>query len=100
MIEVTVQMILDGVSECGSVVAWADDLAIAESVLWRGIEGWRVQASQRERDELAEALTSAGIDSRTVAAIVGAHQRGLRGRELDDADRDADAAHIARWGHV
>lgn len=100
MIEVTVQMILDGVSECGSVVAWADDLAIAESVLWRGIEGWRVQASQRERDELAEALASAGIDSRTVAAIVGAHQRGLRGRELDDADRDADAAHIARWGHV
>lgn len=100
MIEVTTDMILDGVSECRTVIAWANDLEIGESVMWRGIEGWRLRTSQRERDELAEALASAGIDSRTVAAIVGAHQRGLRGRELDDADRDADAAHIARWGHV
>ena len=100
MIEISADMILDGVTSCRSVLAWADDLGIAAPVMWRGIEGWRSTASQRERDELAEALTSAGIDSRTVAAIVGAHQRGLRGRELDDADRDADAAHIARWGHV
>jgi hypothetical protein len=100
MIEITTDMILYGVGECRTVVAWALDLELAESVMWRGIEGWRVRTSQRERDELAEALASAGIDPRTVAALVGAHQRGLRGRGLDDADRDADAAHIARWGYV
>lgn len=100
MIEITAQMILDGVIECRSVLAWADDIGIAAPVMWRGIEGWRSAASQSERCQVAYALASAGIDPRTVAAVVGTHVPGRRARELDDADRAADAAHIAHWGHV
>lgn len=101
----TAEQIIKGLISSGGVLLWSIDLGISQPKLSAAITSWRQRATLEERREVAHALRLAKLDHRTIVGATGV--RAVESRpvpplapSLTKADRAADAAHVAAWGHV
>lgn len=106
MRELTSQDIIDGLRASGGVLLWSIDEGCDPATMTRAITAWRKRMSDVGRREVAHALTQAGLAHQTVRYVTGISTREVRrelermGPPLSRADGQADAAFMARWGHV
>ena len=104
MTSLTAQDIIDGLTKSGGVLLWSIDLGCEQTTLSRAITAWRKGAPAREIIEAARALTQGGVPPQTVRGVTGmsasSAQDHRRAPDLSYADQRADAAHLAKWGHV
>lgn len=105
MRELTSQDIIDGLSASGGVLLWSIDEGCDHATMTRAIAAWRKRMSEEGRRAVAQALIEAGLAHQTVRGVTGISTREVRrwepmGPSLSRADGQADAAFMARWGHV
>lgn len=99
----TGDQIILGILEWGSVGAWAKALGTSWTWFNAAIVEWRRGVSSDELRRVRRELSSFGLHHRSIRAVVGTGDlpaAGEHGGALTRADRIADAAFIARWGHV
>jgi hypothetical protein len=105
MRELTSQDIIDGLTKSGGVLLWSIDEGCDHVTMTRAITAWRKRMSEGVRRDVAHALIDAGLAHQTVRGVTGIAPRDVRcavpmGPSLSRADGQADAAFMARWGHV
>lgn len=106
MRELTSQDVIDGLSASGGVLLWSIDEGCDHVTMTRAIAAWRKRMGEEARREVARALIQAGLAHQTVRGVTGISPREVRrdlerfGPSLSRADGQADAAFMARWGHV